>query len=262
MVVRCFEDGNVTHVEGAPDPLRDIEIIAIEMSLADLASLQKKHDKLAREVRANPKEAPRLAALDALIAALESGRPARAFPPDSLEAELARESFLLTAKPMLYVANIDEAQIAAPGPMTQAVFAHAAAEKSRAIAFNGKIESEFAGLSDEEVAEFRTDYGITSGGLDRLIVEAYDLLGLMTFLTTGEKETRAWPIAKGTKAPQAAGTIHSDIERGFIRAEIISYPDYVTYRTLDAIRSAGRLRSEGKEYVMQEGDVVEFRFNV
>ena len=262
MVVRCFEDDNVTHVEGAPDPLRDIEIIGIEMALADLASLQRRREKLQREVRANPKEAPRLEALDRLIAALEAGTPARAFASDALEAQTARESFLLTAKPMLYVANVDEAQIAEPGPMARAVFEHARRENSRAIAFNGKIESEFAGLSDDEIAEFRADYGISSGGLDRLVVEAYDLLGLMTFLTTGEKETRAWPIAKGTKAPQAAGVIHTDIERGFIRAEIASYADWVTYRTAEALRAAGKLRSEGKEYVMQEGDVVEFRFNV
>jgi GTP-binding protein YchF len=262
MVVRCFEDSNVTHVEGDPDPLRDIEIINIEMSLADLASLQKRRDKLQREVRANPKEAHKLTALENVIAALESGTPARTFPPGSPEAEIAREAFLLTAKPMLYVANVDEAQITEPGPMARAVFTHAKHENSRAIAFNGKIESEFAGMSDADVAEFRSDYGITSGGLDRLIVEAYDLLGLMTFLTTGPKESRAWTIAKGTKAPQAAGTIHTDIERGFIRAEIVSYEDYVAYKTMDAIRSAGKLRSEGKEYVMQEGDVVEFRFNV
>jgi GTP-binding protein YchF len=262
MVVRCFEDSNVTHVEGDPDPLRDIEIINIEMSLADLASLQKRRDKLQREVRASPKEAHKLTALEHLIAALENGTPARAFAPGSPEAEIARESFLLTAKPMLYVANVDESQITDPGPMARAVSAHARAENSRAIAFNGKIESEFAGMSDDDVAEFRSDYGITSGGLDRLIVEAYDLLGLMTFLTTGPKETRAWTIAKGTKAPQAAGTIHTDIERGFIRAEVVSYDDHVTYKTMDAIRSAGKLRSEGKDYVMQEGDVVEFRFNV
>jgi ribosome-binding ATPase len=262
MVVRCFEDGNVTHVEGDPDPLRDIEIISIEMALADLASLTRRRDKLQREVRANPKEAPKLATLDNLIAALENNKPARAFPHDSPEAEMARESFLLTAKPMLYVANVDEGQIAEPGPMARAVFAHAKSENGRAIAFNGKIESEFAGMSDEDEAMFRSDYGITSGGLDRLIVEAYDLLGLMTFLTTGEQETRAWTIEKGTKAPQAAGKIHSDIERGFIRAECISYDDYVQYKTPDALRAAGRLRSEGKDYVMQEGDVVEFRFNV
>jgi GTP-binding protein YchF len=262
MVVRCFEDPNITHVEGTPDPLRDIEIVTIEMALADLATLGRRRDRLAREVRANPKGAPQLAALDNLIEALEANRPARSFAPDSAEAQLARELFLLSAKPMLYVANIDEAQIAAPGPMVAAVAAHAAAENSRTIAFSGKIESEFAGLTDEEADAFREDYGIASGGLDRLIVETYDLLGLMTFLTTGEKETRAWTIEKGTKAPQAAGKIHSDIERGFIRAEIIDYGDYVAYRTLDALRSVGKIRSEGKEYVMREGDVVEFRFNV
>lgn len=262
MVVRCFDDDNVTHVEGSADPLRDIEIIDIEMALADLATLQKRRDKLQREVRVNPKEVPKLEALERLIATLEAGKPARTFAPESLEAELAREAFLLTAKPMLYVANVDEAQILAPGPMTQAVFDHARRENSRAIAFDGKIEAEFAGMSDDDVALFRADYGIASGGLDRLIVEAYDLLGLMTFLTTGEKETRAWTIEKGTKAPQAAGKIHSDIERGFIRAEIISYDDYVAYKTMEALRAAGKLRSEGKDYVMQEGDVVEFRFNV
>ena len=262
MVVRCFEDGNVTHVEGAPDPLRDIDIISIELNLADLATLERRRDKLAREVRVNPKQAPQLQALENLIVALEAGKPARSFAPGTLEHEAAVDAFLLSVKPVLYVANIDEAQINNPGPMAQAVFAHAKAERSRAIAFNGKIESEFAGMSDAEVNEFRSDYGIAHGGLDTLVVEAYDLLGLMTFLTTGEKETRAWPIAKGTKAPQAAGKIHSDIERGFIRAEIVSYDDYVQFRTMDAIRSAGKLRSEGKEYVMQEGDVVDFRFNV
>jgi GTP-binding protein YchF len=262
MVVRCFEDDNVTHVEGSPDPLRDIEIINIEMSLADLATLQKRRDKLAREARANPKIAPRLDALGRLIAALESGSPARSFPPNSLELELAREAYLLTAKPLLYVANVDEGQIGKPGPMAQSVFTHAAAENSRAIAFSGKIESEFAGLSDDEADEFRRDFGIATGGLDQLIVAAYDLLGLMTFLTTGEKETRAWTIEKGTKAPQAAGKIHSDIERGFIRAEICTYADFVAYKTREALRTAGLLCSEGKDYVMQEGDIVEFRFNV
>ena len=262
MVVRCFEDDNVTHVEGGPDPLRDIDIVNIEMSLADLATLQKRHDRLARETRANPKLAPRLEALVRLIRALEIGRPARSFAHDSLEADLAREAFLLTAKPMLYVANVDEAQIGSPGPLAQAVFGFAKAENSRAIAFSGKIESEFAGLTDEEAEEFRQDFGILTGGLDQLIVQAYDLLGLMTFLTTGEKETRAWTIEKNTKAPAAAGKIHSDIERGFIRAEICTYDDFVAYKSREALRTAGLLRSEGKEYIMQEGDIVEFRFNV
>ncbi len=262
MVVRCFEDDNVTHVEGGPDPLRDIEIINIEMALADLATLQKRRDKLAREARSNPKLAPRLEALLRLTAALEAGTPARSFPPGSLEAEIAREVFLLTAKPILYVANVDEGQIGKPGPLAQAVFGVALAENSRAIAFSGKIEAEFAGLSDEEADEFRRDFGILVGGLDQLIVQAYDLLGLMTFLTTGEKETRAWMIEKNTKAPAAAGKIHSDIERGFIRAEICTFDDFVAYKSRDALRTAGLLRSEGKDYIMQEGDIVEFRFNV
>ena len=262
MVVRCFADPNVTHVEGTPDPLRDIEIVAIEMALADLATLARRRDRLAREVRANPKLAPQLEALDRLSAALEANRPARSFPAGSPERALAAESFLLTAKPMLYVANIDEAQITAPGPLVAAVAAHAVAEGSRAIAFSGKIEAELAGLDEDEAAAFRDDYGIAVGGLNQLITETYDLLGLMTFLTSGEKETRAWTIERGTRAPAAAGKIHTDIERGFIRAEVVDYEDYVSYRTLEALRAAGKIRSEGKEYVMREGDVVEFRFHV
>ena len=262
MVVRCFEDGDVTHVEGGPDPLRDVEIIAIEMALADLATLAKRVDKLEREARVNPKLASRLEAARRLRAALEEGRPARSFPGGSEEAELARESFLLTAKPLLYVANVDEAQIGAPGPLARSLFELAAREGSGAIAFCGKIEAELAGLSEDEARTFRQELGIESSGLDRLIVSAYDLLGLMTFLTAGEIEARAWTIEKGTRAPQAAGKIHSDIERGFIRAEIVSYDDYARLRTMDAIKAAGLLRSEGKDYVMREGDVVNFRFNV
>ncbi len=261
MVVRCFEDGNVTHVEGSPDPIRDIEIIGIEMALADLASLGKRRDKLAREARANPKLAPQLAALERLYATLEEGKPVRTFAPDSLEAETAREAFLITAKPIVYVANVDEAQIGKPGPMAQAVIAHAKAEGAKAIVLSGQVEAELAGLSDAEADDFRAELGIERGGLETLIVETYDLLGLMTYLTTGEQETRAWTIAKGTAAPQAAGKIHSDIERGFIRAEIVSFDDYAQFKTRDAVRSAGRLRSEGKTYIMQEGDVVEFLHN-
>ena len=262
MVVRCFEDDDVTHVEGGPDPLRDVEIIDVEMALADLATLGKRVDKLEREARVNPKLAPQVEAAKRLRAALEEGKPARSFAADSIEREIAKEAFLLTNKPMLYVANIDEGQIKKLGPLAQQVFDHAKKEGSRAIAFCGKIESEFAGLSDEEAQEFRNELGIDSSGLDQLILGAYDLLGLMTFLTAGEIEVRAWTIDKGTKAPQAAGKIHSDIERGFIRAEIVSYDDYVRLKTMEAIRAAGSLRSEGKEYVMQEGDVVNFRFNV
>ena len=163
---------------------------------------------------------------------------------------------------MLYVANIDEDQIGNLGVLAQAVFEQAGRDGSRAIAICGKIEAELAGLSDADALAFREELGIKRAGLDELVLAAYDLLGLMTFLTAGEKEVRAWPIAKGSKAPQAAGKIHSDIERGFIRAEIVVYADYVRLRTMDALRSAGLMRSEGKEYVMQEGDVVNFRFNV
>ena len=262
MVVRCFEDGNVTHVEGNPDPARDIEIINIEMALADLATLRKRLDKLEREARANPKLKPQMEAGRTLLAALENGTPARSFAPGSLEAEVAAEAFLLTAKPLLYVANIDEAQITAPGPLLASVRSIAEAEGSGVVAFCGKVESELAGLTDAEAREFCAELGIARGGLDQLVVSAYDLLGLMTFLTAGEKEVRAWTIERGSRAPQAAGKIHSDIERGFIRAEIVSYEDFVKFKTMEAMRAAGVVRQEGKEYVMREGDVVNFKFNV
>ena len=262
MVVRCFEDDDVTHVEGGPDPLRDIEIINIEMALADLGSLGKRVEKLEREARVNPKLAPKVAAAKALRAALEEGKPARSFEAGSLEMELALESYLLTAKPLLYIANVDEEQIGKPGPLAQSVFDLAASEKSLAISFCGQMEAELAGLDDDEAKTFREELGIDRSGLDQLILSTYRLLGLMTFLTAGEIEVRAWTIDVDTKAPQAAGKIHSDIERGFIRAEIVSYEDYARLRTMEAIKAAGLLRSEGKEYVMQEGDVVNFRFNV
>jgi hypothetical protein len=262
MVVRCFEDENVTHVEGGPDPARDIEIISIEMALADLAAMQKRVDKLEREARANPKLRDRVEAAKNLIAALEENRPARTFDKGSLEAEIARESFLLTQKPLLYVANIDEEQIGKPGPLLRQVEEIAQKERSRVVAFCGKVEAELAGLTEDEAKEFCAELGIERGGLDQLIVSAYDLLGLTTFLTAGEKEVRAWTIERGTKAPQAAGKIHSDIERGFIRAEVVNYDDYVKFKTMDALRTAGLVRQEGKEYVMQPDDVVNFKFNV
>jgi GTP-binding protein YchF len=262
MVLRAFADPDVVHVEGNADPLRDAEIVNIEMALADLATLDRRIEKLKREVRADAKLAARVDAAERLRAALEGGKPARSFPLDSGETALARESFLLTVKPMLYVANIDEAQIGKLGPLAHSVFDLAAREGSRAIAICGKVEAELAGLSEEEARAFGAELGIDRSALDLLILGAYDLLGLMTFLTAGPKEARAWPIARGTKAPQAAGTIHSDIERGFIRAEIVGYDDYARLRSMEALRAAGLLRSEGKEYVMQEGDVVNFRFNV
>src|ERR1700676_420310 len=191
MVLRCYEDGESEQV--AVDPVRDAEIVDIEMALADLASLSKRIEKLGREARVNPKLAPRVEAADRLRAALESGTPARRFAADSQELALAHEAFLLTAKPLLYVANIDEAQIGNPGPSAQAVFALAEREESRAIAICGKVEAELVALSEDDAATFRKELGIDSSGLDQLILNAYDLLGLMTFLTAGEKEVRAWP---------------------------------------------------------------------
>jgi len=261
LVLRCYEDDG-EHAEGAVDPVRDAEIVEIEMALADLASLAKRIERLGREARVNPKLAPSVAAAERLRAALENGEPARQFAADSQEMALARESFLLTAKPLLYVANIDESQIGAPGPSVQAVFELAKSRGSGAIAICGKVEAELVGLSEDEAATFRKELGIDRSGLDQLVLGTYELLGLMTFLTAGEKEVRAWTIERGSKAPQAAGKIHSDIERGFIRAEIVGYDDYARLRTMEALKAAGLVRSEGKEYVMQEGDVVNFRFNV
>jgi GTP-binding protein YchF len=262
MVVRCFEAADVVHVEGAPDPVRDIDIVEIELALADLATMQKRVERLEREARANVKLVPSVDAARRVLAALEEGQAARTFASGSLERQVAADAFLLTAKPMLYVANVDEA----PGDVTRAfvraVRERAASQGSCVVELCGRLEAELAGLSEAEAQEFRHSMGVERSGLDELSGAAYDLLGLMTFLTAGEKEVRAWPIPKGTRAPQAAGTIHSDIERGFIRAEIVSYDDYVKYRTMEAMRAAGVVRSEGKEYVMQEGDVVNFRFNV
>jgi GTP-binding protein YchF len=262
MVVRCFDDPNVTHVEGAPDPLRDIEIVALEMALADLATMQRRRERLGREVRGDPKLRSAVAAAESLIAGLEAGRPARSFGPGTAEAHLARENFLLTAKPVIYVANVDEAQIRDPGPQARAVLERAAQERGQAIVLSAQVEAELAGLPEEEARAFCRELGLDRSALDRLVLSAYEALGLMTFLTAGPKEVRAWTIPRGTRAPQAAGKIHSDMERGFIRAEVVSYDDYARLRSLEAVRAAGLLRSEGKDYVMQEGDVVEFLFKV
>lgn len=262
MVVRCFEDENVTHVEGNPDAVRDVEIVDVELALADLATMQKRIVKLERDVRADPKLRERVAAASRVAQALENGGPARAFPRGSPERTAAAEAFLLTAKPAIYVANVDEAGIANPGPQASALREMAQRDGSRSIVLSGKVEAELAGLSEDEASEFRAELGLRRSGLDELALAAYDALGLMTFLTAGEKEVRAWTIPRETTAPEAAGRIHGDIERGFIRAEIVSYDDYVKYRTMDALRAAGRVRSEGRDYVMREGDVVNFRFNV
>jgi GTP-binding protein YchF len=262
MVVRCFEDHNVLHVEGAPDPLRDVEILGTELALADLATLERRLEKSRNRAKAEPKVSDEVVALERLGATLNAGRPARVFPEASRENALAKELSLLTAKPLLYVANVAEAKTAATLRQVAALQALAQGEGSEVVVLCAKLEAELAALPPDEAAAFASELGITSSGLDQLIVAAYRLLRLMTFLTAGEKETRAWTITQGAKAPQAAGKIHSDIERGFIRAEIASYADLARLRGLQAVKDAGLLRIEGRDYVMQEGDVVNFRFNV
>ncbi|MDQ2817386.1 MAG: redox-regulated ATPase YchF [Candidatus Eremiobacteraeota bacterium] len=262
MIVRCFEDSNVVHVEGSPDPLRDIDTIGVELALADLATVQRRIDKTQPRAKADAKLLPELTALEKLRAALDGARPARSFAPQSMEAVLAKELSLLSAKPVLYVANVDELNTQTTSARVASVRTRATEEQAECIVLCAKLEAELAALAPDEAAAFASDFGVQQSGLDRLILAAYRLLDLMTFLTAGDKEARAWTIPRGTKAPEAAGTIHSDIQRGFIRAEIAAFTDLARLRSLAAVRDAGLLRVEGREYVMQEGDVVNFRFNV
>ncbi|MBV8083039.1 MAG: redox-regulated ATPase YchF [Candidatus Eremiobacteraeota bacterium] len=262
MVVRCFEDANVVHVEERPDPMRDIDIIIVELALADLGTVEKRLEKSRARAKADPKLAAEVDALERLRVGLDAGKPARIVARDELEVSLSKELSLLTAKPLLYVANLDEASLSGQTPQVAAVRARAALEQAQVIVVCAKLEAELAALPPDEAAAYAKELGVEQSGLDQLILGAYRLLNLMTFLTAGEKETRAWTIERGAKAPQAAGKIHSDIERGFIRAEIASFDDLARLRSLNAVREAGLLRSEGRDYVMQEGDVVNFRFNV
>ena len=264
-VVRCFEDENIVHVEGSVNPIRDIETIQIELALADLASIEKRRDKAQRGARAGDKVAKaEIEVIEKILPVLEEGRPARAVELSKEEQLIAKQFFLLTTKPTIYAANVDEETLMNPdeNPHVQAVRAHAATEKAEVVLICAKLEADLVALEEAERAEFLADLGVTSSGVDKLIKSAYRMLGLMSFLTAGEKEVRAWTIPIGTKAPQAAGEIHSDIERGFIRAEIISYDDLVACGSRKAASEKGLARLEGKEYVMQDGDVVDFRFNV
>ncbi len=262
MVVRCFDDPNVVHVDAHPDPARDIETIDVELALADLQTVERRLEKSRSRAKADPKLALEVNALERLAAALDAGKPARSFAAESHELSLSKELQLLTAKPVLYVANVDENVSDATAQRVEIVQRIAMDGGAQCVVLCAKLEAELAGLPPDEAAAFAAELGIASSGLDKLIVGAYRLLHLMTFLTAGEKETRAWTIEQGTKAPQAAGKIHSDIERGFIRAEIASYDDLARIKSLAGVRDAGLLRSEGRDYVMQEGDVVNFRFNV
>ena len=265
-VVRCFEDADITHVEGAVDPIRDIGIITTELCLADLETVEKRREKLLRAMKSGSKEAKAEASLlERVASSLSEGRPARQLDFSEEEAALLRELTLLTMKPTLYVANVAEDEAATAekeNPFVQRVKEYAAAEGAEVVAISAKVEAEIAELSGEEAKEFLAAIGLAESGLDRLIKKAFSLLNLMTFLTAGPDECRAWTITRGTTAPKAAGKIHSDIERGFIRAEIVTYDDLVAAGSTAAAREKGKVHLEGKEYVMQDGDVTYFRFNV
>jgi GTP-binding protein YchF len=261
-VLRCFEDPDVVHVEGRVDPLADVETIETELMLADLESVERRLQNLSRRLRGGDKEAQeqdRL--LRAAKAALDEGRPARTveIPPEALKAWRGLQ--LLTAKPVLYVCNVEEGAAAAGNAQSARVAEKAAAEGAGAVVISARIEEELAQLDDEERAVFLEEMGLEEPGLDRLIRAGYDLLGLVTYFTAGPKESRAWTVAAGATAPQAAGVIHGDFERGFIRAETIAYPDYVALGGEQGAKEAGRMRVEGKTYRVADGDVLHFLFN-
>lgn len=264
-VVRCFEDENIVHVEGSVDPLRDIETIQLELVLADLASVEKRRERQQKAAKSGNKEAKaEIDVLDKIQPVLEEGRPARSVELTPEERAIAKQFFLLSTKPTIFAANVDENSLANPdeNPHVRAVKEFAARENAETVVICAKLEEELIELSPEERLEFLKDVGVESSGVDRLIQSAYRLLGLMSFLTAGEIEVRAWTIPIGTRAQDAAGEIHSDISRGFIRAEIITYDDMVRLKSQTAAREQGLMRLEGKDYIMQDGDIVNFRFNV
>jgi GTP-binding protein YchF len=264
-VVRCFEDENIHHVEGTVAPRRDIDTIQVELALADLSTVERRREKAQKTAKGGDKAAKvEVEVADKLLAVLSDGKPARTAELDAAERAVARGFFLLTSKPTIYAANVDEATLADPeaNPHVRAVHEIASAEAAEYVPICAQLEAELVALAPEDRKGYLSELGVESSGVDRLIQSAYRLLGLMSFLTAGEKEVRAWTVPRGTRAPQAAGTIHSDIERGFIKAEIVSYDDLVRVGSNAAAREQGLLRLEGKEYVMQEGDVVHFRFNV
>ena len=261
-VARCFEDGDVTHVEGRVDPLSDLEIIETELMLADLESLEKRRDNLDKRAKQGDKESAKtLSLVDLALKQLNAGHPARAADVPAEDAKAWRMLQLLTSKPALYVCNVDEGSAATGNALSAQVLERAARDKAKAVIISAKIESEIALLDADERAEFLESLELEEPGLNRLIHDAYGLLGLQTYFTVGPKEARAWTIPVGATAPQAAGVIHTDFEKGFIRAETIAYPDYVALKGETGAREAGKMRLEGKEYVVKDGDVMHFRFN-
>ncbi len=261
-VVRCFDNPDVIHVAGQPDPVRDIEIINTELALADLDTVTKAVDRAAKQAKAGDKVAiAKHALLQRVQKHLDTGSPVRALDLDADESAALRELHLITAKPALYIANVDEAGLAG-NAYVERVHTFAATEKAEVVAVCNAIEAEIALLDDADKGEFLRDLGLAEPGLNRVIRAAYKLLGLQTYFTAGVQEVRAWTVKVGATGPQAAGVIHTDFERGFIRAEVIAYEDFIKYNGEAGAREAGKWRLEGKEYIVQEGDVMHFRFNV
>ncbi|AFZ66470.1 redox-regulated ATPase YchF [Deinococcus peraridilitoris] len=258
-VVRCFADDNIVHVAGTVDPLSDIETINTELILADLTTMERRVERLRKSAKSSKDDAELLALAQEVLAVLERGEPARA---GSYESPLPRDFGLLTIKPVIYVANVAESELAQDNELVTAVREFAAQEGAEIVKISAQIEGELAEMPQEDAAAFLADLGIDEPGLNKLIHVGYKTLGLITFITSGEKEVRAWTIIRGTKAPQAAGTIHSDFERGFIRAEVIAWDKMVEAGSWAAAKSKGWVRTEGKEYVMQDGDIMNVLFNV
>jgi len=263
-VLRCFEGGDVTHVEGRVNPVADADVVETELMLSDLESLERRVPNLVKKAQQGDKEAKiEASVLGQALDLLRDSKPARLTQPKDAEEEKAlRRAQLLTAKPVLYVCNVDEGDAATGNALSEKVAEKAKAEGAIAVVISAEIESEIATLPEEERDAFLSDLGLHETGLNRMIHAAYQLLGLITFYTAGPKESRAWTVHKGAKAPEAAGEIHTDFERGFIRAETIGYDDYIAFGGETGARDAGKLRSEGKDYVVQDGDVMLFRFNV
>ncbi|NEP58642.1 MAG: redox-regulated ATPase YchF [Symploca sp. SIO2G7] len=261
-VVRCFDDDDIIHVSGSVDPVRDIEVINLELGLADLAQVERRIERTRKQARSNKDAKLELEILEKLSAGLNEGKAVRQISLTEEEAELIKQLGLLTNKPVIYAANVTEDDLATSNEWVKQVQQIAVTESAQVVVVSAQVESELIELPEEERDDFLESLGVTEGGLKSLIRATYQILGLRTFLTTGPQETRAWTIYTGMKAPQAAGTIHSDFERGFIRAETIAYQELVAAGSMTAAKEKGLVRSEGKEYIVQEGDVMLFRFNV
>jgi GTP-binding protein YchF len=263
-VVRCFDDPDVVHVDGSVDPVRDVEVIETELVLADIQAVENRIERLGRKAKGDKEAAAQLECAKRLVEHLSSGKPAVAFPERDtpVGAEVMNEVHLITTKPVIYCANVDEDSLAEDNAHVTKLREWAGPRKAHVIKISAKVEAELVGLDDAERVEFLASYGVKESGIEQVIREGYSILGLVSYFTAGEKEVRAWTIEKGWKAPKAASVIHTDFEKGFIRAEVMSYNDYVQHKGEAGCRTAGVFRVEGKEYAVADGDVMHFRFNV